>query len=146
MCLIVDANVAANFFCGSSDEVADLRNAVFERGCCVVYGGTLRREYEKIEKARRIVLSLDRAGKARAIPDAPVDERAEQLHAAGVLDSDDPHIIALAQVSGSRLLHSLDVPLHRDFTNSDLINKPRGKVYLGGATHRHLVQKHCQVC
>lgn len=146
MCLIVDANRAADFFCTQSDDCADLRRAVFGKGCCVVYGGHLRREYEKITKARRIVVALDRAGKARTVPDREVQDRTEELQTSGALASDDPHIIALAQVSGSRLLHSFDVDLHRDFTNPDLINQPRGKVYTGGAAHRHLIQEHCKPC
>ena len=56
MCLIVDANVAVQFFCTKDSYSADLRSAVFGCGCCVVYGGHLRVEYERIEKARRVVL------------------------------------------------------------------------------------------
>lgn len=146
MCLIVDANVAVQFFCTSHADSADLRAAVLGNGCCVVYGGHLREEYARIDKARRAVLTLDRAGKARAIPDVKVKQRTEELKASGMLASDDPHIIALAEVSGSRLLHSLDVALHDDFTNPALINKPRGRVYQGGPGHRHLVQKFCKGC
>lgn len=146
MCLIVDANVAAQFFCTKHADTADLRAAVFGRGCCVVYGGHLREEYAKIDKARRVVLALDRAGKARAIPDLRVRQRTVELKNSGILESDDPHIIALAEVSGSRLLHSLDVALHHDFTNPALINQPRGRVYQGGAGHRHLVRSYCEGC
>lgn len=146
MCLIVDANVAVQFFCKTDPRSADLQNAVFGAGCCVVCGGHLREEYERIGKARRIVLALDRAGKARAIPDGPVQRRTDALKSSGVLGSDDPHIIALAEVSGSRLLHSLDAALHRDFTNPAVINNPRGKVYQGGPGHRHLVTSYCKGC
>ena len=48
----------------------------------------------------------------------------------GAVKSDDPHIIALAQVSGARLLYSNDKSLQQDFKNKDLINNPRGKVYI----------------
>ena len=43
--------------------------------------------------------------------------------------SDDPHILALSSVSGARLLYSNDDALQQDFTNSDLLNNPRGRVY-----------------
>ena len=43
--------------------------------------------------------------------------------------SDDPHILALAVVSGARLLYSNDRLLQHDFKNPALINQPRGKVY-----------------
>lgn len=146
MCLIVDTNVAVNFFCNGDVRCADLRGAVFGKGCCVVYGGHLRLEYTRIEKARRIVLALDRAGRARAIPDAQVDKETAALEASGQLVSDDPHIIALARVSGSRLLYSLDVALHADFTNENLIKSPRGRVYQGGPGHKHLVRQYCKAC
>ena len=48
-------------------------------------------------------------------------------------ESDDPHIIALAQISGARLLYTNDLALQRDFRKRDLIADPRGKVY---STHR----------
>lgn len=146
MCLIVDANVATQFFCTAHLPTSDLREAVFSGRCCVVYGGKLRREYEKIEKARRIVLALDRAGRARAVSDKSVDGRTKTLEEEGSLVSDDPHVIALALISGSRLLHSLDVALQKDFTNPRVVSLPRGKVYKGGANQRHLVQRHCRGC
>ena len=43
--------------------------------------------------------------------------------------SNDQHVIALAQVSGARLLYSDDGDLHEDFKNNRLINRPRGVVY-----------------
>ena len=43
--------------------------------------------------------------------------------------SNDAHIIALAQVSGARLLCSNDRDLHKDFKNKGLIDGPRGRVY-----------------
>ena len=59
--------------------------------------------------------------------------------------SDDPHVIALAQESGARLLCSLDEALHTDFTNPRLINAPRGHVYQNAA-HKHLIRLHCKKC
>ncbi len=54
------------------------------------------------------------------------------------LKSNDPHIIALAKVSGARLLYSEDGPLIEDFTNKELINNPRGKIYPKGKTENAL--------
>ncbi len=108
MCLIVDANTAVEFFCGTDARVADLRDAVFSGRCCVIYGGTLLEEYGRIDKARRVVLALDRAGRAQAVPDGPVAAQTRKFAESGKLESDDPHILALAVLSGSRLLHSFD--------------------------------------
>ena len=61
--------------------------------------------------------------------------------------------LALAQVSGARLLYSNDLTLHQDFGNRDLINRPRGKIYsthAGGQiqdSHRRLLRRNdlCRV-
>ena len=42
--------------------------------------------------------------------------------------SNDPHVLALAQVSGARLLYSNDRKLHKDFKRKTLINPP-GSIY-----------------
>ena len=56
-----------------------------------------------------------------------VNAKAEELKNECV--SDDQHIIALAQISGARLLYSHDGDLQEDFRNKELIDRPRGKVY-----------------
>ena len=52
-----------------------------------------------------------------------------ELQDAGACQSNDLHVLALAQVSGARLLYSNDLSLHQDFGNRDLISRPRGKIY-----------------
>jgi hypothetical protein len=143
MCLIVDNNLASDFFCGAVPGLLPLKNAVLDSTCCLYYGGGLRREYFRSEKVKRMVRQLDQAGRAKAVPDAQVDARMRAVAPRCV--SDDPHVIALAQVSGARLLCSLDLDLHKDFTNPQLINAPRGHVYQN-ATHEHLIRRHCRRC
>lgn len=58
-----------------------------------------------------------------------VDTRTERLKAQGGYKSDDPHILALAQVSDVRLLYTNDGDLQQDFRNKRLIDNPRGRVY-----------------
>ena len=143
MCLIVDNNLASDFFCGSVADLAPLKNAVLDSTCCLYYGGHLSREYFRSEKVKRMIRQLDQAGRAKAIPDAAVDARTEAVASQCV--SDDPHIIALALESGARLLCSRDQALHTDFTNPQLINTPRGHVYQNAA-HEHLIRRHCNRC
>ena len=76
-----------------------------------------------------------------------------ELHDDGACQSNDLHVLALAQVSGARLLYSNDLTLHQDFGNGDLINGPRGKIYstrAGGQiqdSHRRLLRRNdlCRV-
>ena len=68
-------------------------------------------------------------GKILRESDETVNQREIDLADEGRCQSNDPHIIALAQVSGARLLYSNDKALQQDFKNQDLINNPKGKIY-----------------
>ena len=70
-----------------------------------------------------------RGGRARTFNDEEVEERTEALKQSGLCQSNDQHIIALAQLSNARLLYTNDGPLTQDFVNSELIKDPKGKVY-----------------
>ena len=58
-----------------------------------------------------------------------IENRIIKLRQNGACKSNDEHVIALAQVSGARLLYSGDGDLRKDFKNKELIDHPRGKVY-----------------
>ena len=68
-------------------------------------------------------------------PDGDVDGQTEYLKTAvdergrRLCRSNDPHVLALARVSGARLLFANDGPLIQDFQNNDILRRPRGKVY-----------------
>jgi hypothetical protein len=141
MCVIVDANVAGLVFRGEphSDFVP-----VFDwlrdprRDGCLVFGGELAAELRRVKGGRSYLLQLSRAGRARQIPDADVRAEERRLARAGACRSNDPHVVALARVSGARTLCTHDGDLQRDFTNCDLISDPRGKVYKR-PNHCHLL-------
>ena len=75
------------------------------------------------------VLRVSGSGLPGLHDDGDVNARTEELQAEAALRSDDPHVIALAQVSGSRLLYSNDRALQQDFRDKALIDNPRGSVY-----------------
>lgn len=145
MCLIIDANCAVEALCPSpSAEFAPVMEAIHSKGVKMVMGGAkLRGEYEKLSKVWRYIKMLDQAGRVRVVKDADVDTLEAQLQASGVLASDDPHIIALAQVAGVRLLCSKDQNLHLDFVSQAIINKPRGKIYQNSG-HAALLRNCCR--
>ncbi len=58
-----------------------------------------------------------------------VDERAERIEQDGQHRSNDPHVLALAQLSRARLLFTNDKELEQDFGDKALIDGPRGRVY-----------------
>ena len=57
-----------------------------------------------------------------------VEARAREVETKEGMESDDPHVLGLALVSGARLLYTNDLKLQQDFKNPALI-RPRGKVY-----------------
>ncbi len=146
MCLIIDVNVAHRALLTPNDpDFHPVHASLFSNRAIIgklVYGGELSREYSRNGSIRRTVALLDRAGRAIKINDGDVDEETALLQRNGSCVSDDPHIIALAAISGTRLLCSHDRDLHADFTNKALLDRPRGKVYQY-ARHEKLIRHFC---
>ena len=93
-------------------------------------GGKLLQELETSSPGfREWAIEAVRSGTMRIVNKDEVGARAKNIHAGGVCESNDAHVLALAQVSGARLLYSNDQTLQRDFKNSKLIKNPRGNVY-----------------
>ncbi len=132
MCAILDANVV-NEVLGDDKPEAAMKFYEWIRADPkrLVIGGRLR--YELGERASRQAKRwINTAIKTVSVcieNDEKVDNLAERLQDEGKLKSDDPHVVALAQVSGARLLYSRDKDLHSDFTNSNFLRNPRGRVY-----------------
>ena len=130
MCAIVDANVAYQVF-GDDRPPAGQRffNWLSSPRGQLVVGGKLREELSRDARFRRWLTSAIRYGRARSVIDDEVDERAQELHHTGVCKSDDQHVLALALVSGARLLYTNDPALINDFGNREIVARPRGKIY-----------------
>jgi hypothetical protein len=148
MCIIIDANLAALVFSSDTpDDFCPLIDwlTVATKDGKLVIGGKLTREIDKVAVARRFVTVLLRAGRARVLPSDVVDEEANRI--ANSCESDDPHVIALAIISGARILCSQDRTLHRDFTNRALISNPSGHIYQN-EEHAHLLRRygHTEAC
>lgn len=143
MCLIVDNNVIRDVIASQrSPAFAPIKQAIYAGQAVLVYGGKLKIEYVKNRNVAEELMALDRRGLARQISDGLVDKETTAVKALSICISDDPHVIALARVSGARLLCSLDQNLHSDFGNKKLIDNPRGSVYQN-VSHAPLIAKHC---
>lgn len=143
MTVIVDANCTGLVFSTPPHaEFQPIVEALMSSKLKLVIGGKkLKKEYAANHVALRFWKALDRAGKSKNIDDNAVDDEEEALKLLNVLKSDDPHVLALARISGTRLLCSHDQNLHDDFCNKSLIDKPRGSVYQN-SSHKHLIRKH----
>ncbi len=149
MCAIVDNNVRHEVF-GTHDTQTPAGKLFLDwldsgRGVLVV-GGHLRRE---IGEYRRFQLWLETAvqfGRARQIDDAQVDRETDEMSSQGIR-SNDPHILALARISGARLLFTNDRDLQQDFGDSAILQGTRGRIYTTiersdvRRTHRQLLRR-----
>ena len=142
MCIIVDANKLGSFLADPPDEDSAPIREWLDKGGNLVYstGSTFAREIVGRAKGRLEVYV--RAGKAIVIPEERfIDD--ERCLRARDRRSDDPHVLALAKVSGVRLLYSGDNDLIADFKDKRFIDNPRGKVYSGAANANLLTRSVC---
>jgi len=130
MCLIVDANLAGIVFSSPPHpDFVPVLDWLEKRDGCLIVGGHLGTELAHLEKARRFLLALLRAGRAKQIPAEQVAREEAAVQETGHCQSNDGHVIALARVSGARTLCTHDKELQKDFKNQQLIAKPRGSIY-----------------
>lgn len=130
MCAILDNDVASEVF-GQDRPAAG--KAFFDwidsgRGSLVA-GGRLLEELDGTRAFKEWRRQALLAGRFRRVNDRAVEERTRKLERESSCRSDDPHVVALALVSGARLLYSNDRSLGDDFRDRTLIGNPPGKVY-----------------
>lgn len=140
MCLIVDANQRDAFFGRPpKPEYAPAVAWILSdtAGGRLVFGGKLRAELAQKQGAFRVLREWVIAGRAVEYPDDEVAVEERLVLALGIR-SDDEHVIALARISGARVVATEDADLIADVTNKKLLDKPRGKIYQR-AEHEHLL-------
>jgi hypothetical protein len=145
MCLIVDANLAGIVFSSPPHpDFVPVIDWLLEKDGCLIVGGHLGTELDRLERARRFLITLLRAGRAKQIPADQVAQEEAAVQKTGHCQSNDGHVIALARVSGARTLCTHDRELQKDFKNHQLIAKPRGSVYQQ-TSHKKLL-RHTRSC
>jgi len=144
VCAILDASVRDEVFIPKaqrSEASEGFFNWINKGKGRLVIGGKLKAELcEKklfLEWARQASL----AGRLSEVDDIVVNQRTEKLVNEGGYWSNDPHVLALAQVSGARLLYVDDRKLEKDFKNKNLIDRPEGKLYLTRFSDKFTVSK-----
>ena len=157
-CLIVDANVSPLVREGKSGSVQrgrverkfdydDIKRGLsLSEGPCkdvvLSYGGRLADELLRDAENRRWLTRLDEAGKARIADYEEVEAITRELIKRRACSSTDPHVVALACVSGSRILCTNDEKLENDFRNRSLVNPP-GRIY-ANKRHNKLIRERCK--
>lgn len=143
MCAIVDTNVSHEVFGSDRSPRGQLLYDWLTRRRTgkLVVGGQLRRELLENCRIRTWLQQALVAGRAKAVCDSQVDTMAESLRTGKDCKSDDEHVIALARISGARLLFTDDHNLERDFKNRKLVSGPGGKIYKSTDHKRLLTQR-----
>jgi len=141
MCAIVDVNVSHEVFGDNRPEAGERFFRWLNSGSSRLVVGRKLLDELKYKNAQEWIRQAILAGRVHQETSSMVDEKEEELQRMGRCHSNDTHVVALAQVSGARLLYSNDKELHQDFGNKRLIDRPRGKVYSTNE-HRHFTDIH----
>ncbi len=147
MCAILDANVVGRVFGpGSGPAGREFRRWIEKRKGRLVVGGLLLRELASHDGFRSWLQEALKSGRAKSVPDERVGREAERLEKEDACRSDDQHVLALARLSGARLLYSRDHALQRDF--KELLKNPKGMVYpeQKGARCRQWLLRQSSLC
>jgi len=150
MCAILDNSVRDTIFVPAPTAAAkNFRQWVESGKLPLVVGGHLKRELSGSERFKEWLSEGERSGFVKLTDDESVDTKTAALKKAASCESNDAHVIALAQVSGARLLYTSDDKLEKDFGNKQLINQPRGVLYPKGGIrggHHKWLHEHRDIC
>lgn len=142
MCIVVDACAFSRVFDGDDPQFGPVKKWIFSGRGRMVFGGTSYiRELNRLKKYLPIVAELSRQGKVVRIKDGEVDvveKRVKKLVKS--TDFDDPHIVAIVDVSGCRLVCTLDARADRFLRDSSLYKKSRRPSIYRSASHLHLLR------
>lgn len=131
MCAIVDANVGHEVFGDTQSEAGryflDWLNRA--NGGRLAIGGKLREELCSNRNFLRWLSVAGRLGRTINVGDDRVDDETESLRTEGICRSNDEHVLALARLSGARLLFTNDQALQDDFRDREIVGGVRGRIY-----------------
>ena len=137
MCLIIDANRGGDFANLQDPYLLPLLSWV-RKGGKIVSGGKLELELSKIGIMREMMLEWSRRGNLVRIPSASVQS---EIDALCPIKSDDPHVVALARLSGARLIVTEDKKLIADLKNSSVVGFRR-KIYKKDGSKPENIRNH----
>ncbi len=133
MCGILDANVLGDFFRKKpedrSETAAEFWKYVLSRKLKIVIAGKLKIETDKVHAAKLWLQKAKSSGIVHQEDSKTVAVEAQRLAESRLCKSNDFHVLALAKVSGARLLYTNDKNLIKDFGNKEIINNPKGRIY-----------------
>jgi hypothetical protein len=131
MCVIVDANMAAEVFAKpASADMAPILRWLLRRDGVLVHDRKLARELSRVDTVRRTLVALRQAGKAIDVEGRDPEAFAKELQRCQSLcKSNDAHVAAVACASGARTLVTRDGKLMDNFRDTKIVPPPKGKIY-----------------
>lgn len=131
MCIIIDANCAAQVFASPpASAFVPIHRWINKQKGSLVVGGKNKAELFRIQRARLAIIAWNQKGRAFFINEVLINAKADELRLQNDhITSDDSHVLALAIISGARWLCSTgDGALCDDFKNR-LVLSPKGRIY-----------------
>ena len=134
MCLILDADRYGEFLDPGNTDMEPVRHWIKKNNGKIVYAATekMQDELSRFQSMKRLFSEYRQAGRLKLFDKEKV--KGEENEVRDLL-SNDKHIIALAMVSGVKLLISGDKKLQGDFKKI-----VRGKIYKN-KSHKHLLRQ-----
>ena len=137
---IIDTNIVGELWDkGGNPAGQGFRRAVDDGRIPLVLGGSKMKQELGLDspgtqtRLKAWIQQLQVAGRLRRESDSTVDSMTRRLELGGgsasQIGSNDHHVIALAVLSGVRLLYTNDQKLTSDFRNRQVVEPPRGRVY-----------------
>lgn len=144
MCVILDASIAGVLM--SNSDFRPLLGWIDSTPGMIVYGGRQGEELAKVTDLAKRLRSWSASGHARQIDAERLKSEEAIVREIGLCKSNDVHVIALARVTGARILAADDHNLETDFKNQGLVPSPGGHVYKN-QQHSHLLRRgHTKAC
>lgn len=137
MCAIIDNDVSHQVFGANPTGPGLFFRDWLSRsnGGIIVAGGRLFRELIQNPNFQRFFEARQQAGRAIRVPDAEVYTVESELQSVETR-SNDKHVLALALVSGARLLFTNDNALKLDFADPEIVQGTRGRIYTTNRSRR----------
>ena len=133
MCVILDTNTFGRFRNPSDENLEPVRKWLRQRNGKIVYSNTDKYKKEwKRGGMERWIRERDRAAQFKLVSEG-VQKKENELK--GKIKSDDEHIIALALVTGVKVLVSYADYENRQKGDSDLFDDFRDKNLVGGRVY-----------
>jgi hypothetical protein len=141
MCIIIDACTFSRVFGDSDEDFSPVRLWLMKGKGMMVFGGsTYAKELGKLRSYLEIVKELSRLGKVKVINKKSVDtaERRVRLMEPNK-DFDDPHIVAIVEESGCKLVCTLDARADKYIRDARFYEKGKRPSIYRSKSHAHLL-------